>query len=80
MAILRFVGTSYGYYSCDPEEAWKIDSICDSYADIFNAIGKAAMNPDANQKKELMMGLMSKTIPEWLSVMEKRICSNTASK
>ena len=81
MAILRFIGSSCGFYDCcNPEEAWKMDSICDSYTDTVNAIAKAAMNPDANQKKELMGGLMMKTIPEWFAVMEKRIASNSSKQ
>ena len=39
LAILRFLGLTYGYYPEDPHDAWACDSIIDGFSDIFGKVG-----------------------------------------
>ena len=50
MAILRYLGMRYGYYSEDPYEIWLIDSTVDAVQDIFSKFEGAYFSPSPDAK------------------------------
>ncbi len=43
-AILRLLGSQFGYYPSDPVEGWKVDSIIDYNHDLISAFKALAQD------------------------------------
>ena len=74
-AILRFLGRTYGYYTENPEAAYKIDSTIDAVEDYLGAYFK--FNFESNEeKKAIFKENWLKMFPIWVKAIEKRIEAN----
>jgi glutathione S-transferase len=72
-AILRTLGQTHGYWTKDPKEAWIIDSTMDSVNDELSKIATMKFCQDDEEKKALFFDYLTKGLPQWLSIMEKRL-------
>ena len=77
-SILRFFGAKHGYYPADPVESWRVDSTIDSVGDLTNAFMKAKFETDPEKQKEMFTIVFTKTIPAWLTIIEKRLVENSS--
>ena len=50
MAILRYMGMRFGYYSTDAKDMWLIDSTIDAVQDIFSKFEGAYFSPSPEMK------------------------------
>jgi len=77
-ALLRFIGKKHGFYPEDAALAWKVDSFLDSLNDIGVAASKFVWEKDEEVKKNLATAFFEKTLPEWLTIIDKRIANNSS--
>eukprot|EP00347_Sterkiella_histriomuscorum_P012337 403368980 len=77
-SILRFLGSKYGYYPSNAEEAYKADSLVDGLADLIRNLGGAKNEKDADKQKELFGACFASHIPKFFGVVEKRLTENTS--
>ena len=74
IAILRFVGAKFGYYTQDAGEAYQIDSTVDQALDILNSfIVIFFATPDIVQKEEKEKAFWEEKLANMLGPLEKRI-------
>eukprot|EP00347_Sterkiella_histriomuscorum_P006172 403353788 len=76
-AILRYLGTALNYYPEDAYHAYLVDSILDSVNDNFNALYKAAFNPNEETKAALLANFYYNTLPRFIAAFDKRLEGNT---
>lgn len=72
LAILRFLGHTYGYYPENHDTAWQCDALCDGMADIFGKLN--APNFAKGEAKEVMINeLFDKILPKFLAICEAKL-------
>lgn len=74
------LGKKYGYYTTDPETAWKIDSTIDALGDLQNSYYRVMFEKDSETKKKLFEDFLSRIFPQWCQVMQKRLQENSTQK
>ena len=82
IAILRYCGIKYGYYpnlKSKAIDAWKIDSIVDSYSDTIGQYYKANF-ADGENRSSLLQSYFDHGLPKWQEAMQKRLIANTSKK
>ena len=72
-AILRYLGRRFGYYSEDPETAWRIDSTIDAVEDFFTAYFRVHFEADETKKEAGKQKFFADFLPKWLDAIEKRL-------
>ena len=78
------LGKLHGYYPEDPIQAWRVDSILDANRDIqekywdVQFASYKGLDKEATQK--LLDKYISKILPGFLEVMQKRVAKNGDSK
>jgi glutathione S-transferase len=77
-AILRALGSKYGYYTTDPVLMWKIDSTIDALSDTFASLAKAIFNPNAEEKEKAYAEAFTNTLPKFYGILEKRLKDNSS--
>ena len=77
-AILRLVGSKYGYYPQDALTAYRIDSILDFINDLLNSFYKAAFAPTEEEKKTLMETFYEGAFTKWVSIIDKKVADNSS--
>jgi glutathione S-transferase len=75
-AIMRYLGKTYGYYPEDAYQAYKVDSTLDAIHDLAITLLRAKNESNADKKKELLTNALTTTLPNFLTVMEKRLTEN----
>ena len=60
--------------------AYKVDSTLDAINDLLNAYYKGAFAATEEEKKTLLGAFYETTLPKWLSVIEKRLTSNSSQQ
>jgi len=74
IAILRFVGAKFGYYTQDAGEAYQIDSTVDHALDILNAFIDIFLHtPDVIKREEKEKAFWETKLANMLGPLEKRI-------
>lgn len=77
IAILRYLGSIYGYYPQDPEEAFKVDEAIDSINDVIAEMVKIKWEPYEEKQKAMDAEFDNKYFPMWMEAIEKRKANNT---
>ena len=75
-AILRYLGRRFGYYSEDPETAWRIDSTIDAVDDFFTSYFKVHFEADEAKREAAKISFLTDVLPKWLLAIEKRLKNN----
>ena len=75
MAILRYLGLRFGYYSTDPMEMWLIDSTVDAVQEIFSKFEGAYFSLSPDMKQTAFKSLIEQGGPlrTFMAAMEKRL-------
>ena len=74
LAIIRYLGRVYGYYSDDVMEAYHIDAILETASDVLAVIYKPHFAKEED-KQALIDGLFNSTLPSFLSFLEPKLAN-----
>ena len=67
----------YGYYPEDEETAYRAESFLDGLNDFTSLLGRTYNDPDEEKKQANLKKVFSEDLPKFLSVIEKRLTSNS---
>ena len=79
-SIMKYLGRTYGYYSEDPEVAYKIDSAVDGMDDLTNSYMKVRYAGEDKEAQAKAFADFMAYFDVWLGIYEKRLAANTTQK